>query len=173
MTFQAPSKPTSTFFAKVRNQSVFALGIVLIELWYARALRELGAITNIQEPDAGPEYNEMAEFSIAKRLSEEIYREAGDSMGTPSADAFFCEFDQTNTSLEINKVIEALLEPLSEHLKAFCGGTIEVAFKNSGLWEMKVCHLVHADHLVSNDVMSCCMRRLWLQLLFLHFFTLH
>lgn len=124
-TSQSLFLPTSGFFARVRNPSVFALGIVLIELWYGRALRDLGATSNIQ----GPYHDEIAEFIRAKAL--EIYREAGEWYGDAVRRCIFCEFDQRDTSLETNKMIDGVHQgvyiPLLEHLKAFCGGTIEAA----------------------------------------------
>ena len=60
---------------EVRNQSIFALGIILIELWYNRPIECL-RIT--EDFDKNGEVNQITDFATARRLTEEIYREAGD-----------------------------------------------------------------------------------------------
>ena len=60
---------------EVRNQSIFALGIILIELWFNRPIE---ALRTADDLDKDGEVNQITDFATARRLTEEIYREAGD-----------------------------------------------------------------------------------------------
>ena len=124
---EAPWGPAVTFPVNIRNESVFCLGIVLIELWYGQPLRCLYA--PIDDPSPEPEQGKIADFIIAKSLLENVYRDAGDWYGDAVRRCIYCEFDLRDSSLETDKMIDAVHRgvylPLLEHLRAFCGGSLD------------------------------------------------
>ena len=109
--------------AEVRNQSIFALGVVLIELWFGKTLENLREMI-----DLGPrgEVNAITEFATTRRLSEAIYREAGEWYGDAVRRCIYCDFNQRCTSLDTETLKEAVhhgvVLPLESHLSLFCGG---------------------------------------------------
>ncbi|KAL8791922.1 MAG: hypothetical protein Q9195_005498 [Heterodermia aff. obscurata] len=113
-TSTAPSRqPTDSIglpSPEVRNQSIFALGIILIELWYNRPIENL-RIT--EDFDKNGEVNQITDFATARRLTEEIYREAGDW------------HNDLNLSSMREAVYQAVLAPLEESLRSFCGGAAD------------------------------------------------
>lgn len=111
---------------EVRNKSVFALGILLIELWFDQPLEDLR-----KPEDFGlhGQVNHITDFATARRLSEDIYREAGDWYGDAVRRCIFCEFDQRHNSLDSQAMMEAVhrgvVAPLEENLRSFCGRKVE------------------------------------------------
>ena len=109
--------------AEVRNQSMFALGIVLIELWFGKTLENLR-----ETKDLGPrgEVNAITEFATARRLSEAIYSDAGEWYGDAVRRCIYCDFNQRYNSLDTETLKEAVhrgvVLPLESHLSLFCGG---------------------------------------------------
>lgn len=69
------SDPIAPGSSEVRNQSTFDLGVLLIELWYHQPLE---ALRIPEDLDKDGEANQITDFVTARRLTEEIYREAGD-----------------------------------------------------------------------------------------------
>ena len=132
---------------EVRNQSIFALGIVLIELWYNQPIESLRITGDF---DKNGDVNQITDFATARRLTEEIYREAGDWYGLlyhlalrPSdlltarsvryghavRRCIYCDFDQRHNDLSLSSMREAVyqgvLSPLEENLRFFCGGAAD------------------------------------------------
>jgi hypothetical protein len=110
----------------VRNQTIFALGVVLIELWFGRPLETLRLPSDLGDHN---EANQITDFATARRLSEEIYSEAGDWYGDAVRRCIYCEFDQRNTSLDAEALKEAVyrgvVSPLLDNLTSFCGGKLD------------------------------------------------
>jgi len=110
----------------VRNQTIFALGVILIELWFGKPLETLRLPTDLGE---NKEANQITDFATARRLSEEIYNEAGDWYGDAVRRCIYCEFDQRNTSLDAEALKEAVyrgvVSPLQKNLTSFCGGKLD------------------------------------------------
>lgn len=106
----------------VRNRSIFSLGIILIELWFGKSLKEHHLVTSgaMNDPDS------IAEKSkIARVVLDEVYQEAGLWYGDAVRRCLFCEFDQRDTSLKVLSMVEAVHQgvymPLLRYLNAFCG----------------------------------------------------
>jgi hypothetical protein len=81
----------------VRNPTIFSLGIILIELWFGQALETLRIPEDL---GANNTPNQFTDFATARRLTEEIYNEAGEWYGDAVRRCIYCEFDQRNTNLE-------------------------------------------------------------------------
>ena len=109
--------------AEVRNQSMFALGIVLIELWFGETFEDLRETIGL-----GPrgKVNAITDFATARRLSEAIYRDAGEWCGDAVRRCIYCDFNQRYSSLDAETLKEAVhrgvVLPLESHLSSFCGG---------------------------------------------------
>ena len=109
--------------AEVRNQSMFALGVVLIELWFGKPLENLREMI-----DLGPrgEANAVTDFATTRRLSEAIYNDAGEWYGDAVRRCIYSDFNQRYTSLDTETLKEAVhrgvVLPLESHLSLFCGG---------------------------------------------------
>lgn len=126
-----PRRPTDepSPSPQVRNKSIFALGVLLIELWFGQLLEDL---RKPEELDSHGQVNNITDFATARRLSEEIYREAGDWYGDAVRRCIYCEFDQRHNSLDSQTLKDAVhrgvVAPLEENLTSFCGGTLESLF---------------------------------------------
>lgn len=117
-----PDNPTP--LREVRNQSTFALGLVLTELWFGKPVDHLRGSNN---PDISNEPNDIIDFATVESLSDVIYDEAGDWYGDAVRRCIRCEFDQRSDSLESEGLKEAVhrmvVSPLEKNLSAFCGGS--------------------------------------------------
>ena len=125
---------------EIRNQSIFALGILLIELWYSRTIESLRIAEDL---DKNGEVNQITDFAAARRLIDEIYSDAGDQYGSSHylhqtllnarssryghavRRCIYCEFDQRHNDLSHSSMREAVyrgvLSPLEANLRSFCG----------------------------------------------------
>lgn len=123
-----PSRPTDepSPGPEVRNKSIFALGVLLIELWFGQSLEDL---RKPEDYGSHHQVNHITDFSTARRLSEDIYREAGDWYGDAVRRCIYCEFDQRHNSLDSQALKEAVhrgvVAPLEENPTSFCGGKLE------------------------------------------------
>ncbi|MCJ1423360.1 hypothetical protein MMC29_001243 [Sticta canariensis] len=123
-----PRRPTdeSSPSPEVRNKSIFALGILLIELWFGQPLEDL---RKPEDFGSHSQVNHVTDFATARRLSEIIYREAGDWYGDAVRRCIYCEFDQRHNSLDSQALKEAVhrgvVTPLEKNLTSFCGGKLE------------------------------------------------
>ncbi len=123
----APPEPLRTAPSHgVRNQSIFALAIILTELWFGKPIDHLRAT---KDPDPQIEDRDVTDFATIKGLLELIYEEAGDWYGDAVRRCLHCEFDQRYESLDKEALKEAVHDrvvgPLEQHLHYFCGGTLE------------------------------------------------
>lgn len=100
-----------------QNQSLFSLGVVLVELWFGRRLEDL----RIEEDGDG--IGGMTEYVTAWRLIREISEEAGEKYGD-AVRRCIIGLDHRNASLETddfkNEVHMKVVSPLVENLESFC-----------------------------------------------------
>lgn len=78
----------------IRNQTLYALGVCLIELWYGKPM------SGLHMPGDGPSDDPMTEWRMADRLVEELYDEAGDWYGDAVRRCIRCNFDRRGSSLD-------------------------------------------------------------------------
>lgn len=97
----SPSSPIPASMGRIiRNQTLYALGVSLIELWYGKALHEL------QKPEDGPpktgdaKIDIMTEWNTADRLVDGLYSEAGGKYSEAVRRCIRCDFDRRASSLE-------------------------------------------------------------------------
>jgi hypothetical protein len=84
----------------IRNHSLYALGIALIELWYGKTLSVLHEDTDGRKSTGMPETDFMTELQTAHRLALDIYNEAGDKYGDAVTRCIRCNFESRSSSLE-------------------------------------------------------------------------
>ena len=90
---------------QIRNESLFALGITLIELSLKQNISEL------RIPEDGPATDPMTNFKTASRLVDDVYNESGDQYGDVVQRCLMCPFnlrDLRNYDLD-NKEFEKLV----------------------------------------------------------------
>ena len=78
------------FNLQFRNESLFALGITLIEL----ALRQ--NISELRIPEDGPPTDTLTNFRTASRLVDDVYDESGDQYGDVVQRCLHCPFNLRN-----------------------------------------------------------------------------
>ena len=107
----------------VRCNSLFCLGITLIELWYWRSLESLGAIHSPQKSSETLVLDITAEYCIAVKMIEKLYGDAGEDYGN-IVKCCITELGHRDTHLEDagfkNEVYVKLIRPLEEYIKTFC-----------------------------------------------------
>ena len=101
----------------IRNQTLYALGVSLIELWYGKPLHELHL------PEDGPldtgdaRVDLMTEWNIADRLVDELYSEAGGKYSDAVRRCIRCDFDRRASSLEDSAFQRAVYQGVVSQLK--------------------------------------------------------
>ena len=83
--------------AVVRNEILFALGVVLIELCFRQPFEDFRAPEDLN-PDGTR--HAASDFLTATRLLDEVYETAGIRYGDAVRRCILCEFDQRKTSLK-------------------------------------------------------------------------
>ena len=126
---ESPQPPSKTVLTQgIRNQSLFSLGVVLIELHFGQTLESLHPGTDGIDNNGTSAAKNLVS---AIQLLDDVYRQAGDWYGDAVRRCLYCDFDQRNTSLEDNAMNEAVFRgvilPLRDHLKALCGGQLDDA----------------------------------------------
>ena len=108
-----------------RNQSIFALGVLLIELWFGKPLDQLR-----DAEDLGPQnqVNDITDFATTSRLVETVYKEAGSCYGEAVSRCISCEFEQRSSNLDTESFKQAVhsgvISQLEKNLDFFCGGNL-------------------------------------------------
>ncbi|KAL9122471.1 MAG: hypothetical protein Q9187_000981 [Circinaria calcarea] len=105
----------------VRNETLFALGIVLIELCLGQALESM---RSPEDPlDANQKPNVLTDLSTSERLLDTVYMEAGKRYGDAVRRCIYCEFDQRRTTLDNDEfrqaVYDGVVAPLEDDMKDF------------------------------------------------------
>ena len=111
-------------FPGLRNQTIFRLGTILIELCLGQTLESL---RSAQDPlDANGRMNILTEWSTATRLINDVAMEAGHRYGDAVRRCVFCDFDQRSSSLDNGEFRQALyngvVAPLEDVWRDFSGG---------------------------------------------------
>jgi hypothetical protein len=115
---ESPSKP---YPFQSRNPAVFALGILLIELCFAKTFKTLRRETSLP---GWTSQNSVPDYVVAEALLEGVYEEGGDRYGHAVRRCIRCEFDSRSNSLDsetfLEKVHEKVVILLQEDLSNFC-----------------------------------------------------
>ncbi|KAH8690916.1 hypothetical protein BGW36DRAFT_364465 [Talaromyces proteolyticus] len=84
----------------IRNRTLYALGISLIELWYGKPLPELYKPEDGPQGTGDPRIDLMTGWNTADRLVDELYSEAGGKYSDAVRRCIRCDFDRRSSSLE-------------------------------------------------------------------------
>lgn len=101
----------------IRNQTLFALGVSLIELWYGRPISEL------HQPEDGllntgdVLTDLMTQWAVADRVVDELYSEAGAKYSDAVRRCIRCDFDHRASSLEDTTFQKAVYQGVVHQLK--------------------------------------------------------
>jgi len=106
-------------FSPVRNEALFALGIVLIELCLGQPLENL---RRPEDPlDTRSQPNAMTDWETACRLMESVEMESGKRYRDAVRRCIWCDFDQSTTTLDNDEfrlaVYNGVVAPLEEDMK--------------------------------------------------------
>ena len=109
----------------VRNETVFALGVILIELCLGSALENMRSEEDLGD-DGTP--NSLTDYMTARRLVSEVYEEGGGRYGDAVRRCIHCEFDQRNASLDVEafrqSFYQGVIQPLEDDWTDFCSMNI-------------------------------------------------
>ncbi|ORY02186.1 hypothetical protein BCR34DRAFT_605666 [Clohesyomyces aquaticus] len=116
---QLPQSPQSPNLMSriIRNRTLYALGVSLIELWYSKPIRELYC------PDDGSPYSGNAsvdlltEWNTANRMVDDLYSDAGAKYGDAVRRCIRCEFDRRTNSLDDVAFQQAVYQGVVAELK--------------------------------------------------------
>ena len=105
-------------FSLIQNKSIFALGVVLIELCFGRTLEDL---REAQDEEACGVAN--ADYVAARRLSDIIYKQEAGRYSDAVRRCIRCEFDQTTANLDDvafrRAVYRGVIAPLEDISREF------------------------------------------------------
>ena len=106
----------------IRNETLFALGVVLIELCLRKSFDDLHVAEDLNSDGTK---HAASDFLAADRLLDDVYDQAGKRYGDAVRRCVRCEFDERSTSLEDNSfrraVYETVIAVLEEDVKQFFG----------------------------------------------------
>jgi len=113
--------PSKSYPFQSRNPAVFALGILLIELCFAKTFKTLRRETSLP---GWTSQNSVPDYVVAEALLESVYEEGGDRYGHAVRRCIRCDFDSRSNSLDsetfLEKVHEKVVILLQEGLSNFC-----------------------------------------------------
>ncbi|KAK4550246.1 hypothetical protein LTR36_003213 [Oleoguttula mirabilis] len=121
-TQQSSSGPLQYFASSpsIRNETVFALGLLLIELCMRRPFDELVLPSDLN-PDGTK--HPASDYFAANRILDQIYAEAGLAYGDAVRRCVLCEFDYRKTDLEdgafCKRVYDGVLSVLEQEAGHF------------------------------------------------------
>lgn len=123
---QSTQASTKSIFMP-QNQSLYSLGIVLMELWYGQRLEDLRIET---DGNGIGDVTNMTDYMTARRLIDEIPEDAGEKYGD-AVRRCINGLDHRSSSLEKddfkNEVHMKVVSPLVENLESFCAmGLVEL-----------------------------------------------
>jgi hypothetical protein len=103
----------------IRNRTLYALGISLIELWYGKPLSELYKPEDGPQASGDPRIDLITGWNTADRLVDELYSEAGEKYSDAVRRCIRCDFDRRSSSLEDaafqNDVYQGVVAQLKEN----------------------------------------------------------
>lgn len=116
---QSIQEPTNPIFVP-HNQSLFSLGVILIELWHGKRLEDL----RIEADRSGISgVADMTDYITARRLIDGISEDAGEKYGD-AVRRCISGLDHRSSSLEKedfkDQVHIKVVSPLVENLESFC-----------------------------------------------------
>jgi hypothetical protein len=101
----------------IRNQTLYALGVALIELWYGKSLAELRKEGDGPSGVGGEQLDFMTEWNVADRLVDDLYSEAGGKYSDAVRRCIRCDFDRRASSLEDAQFQRAVYQGVVTQLK--------------------------------------------------------
>ena len=111
----------------VRNETLFSLGILLIELCLGQSFESLRSPEDPLNAQKTPDI--FTDWSAANRLLGSVYGEAGARYGDATRRCIRCEFDERETTLDNEnlrqKFYDGVIIPLEDDVKAFEGKPID------------------------------------------------
>lgn len=107
--------PSSNSISIIRNETIFALGVTLIELCLCQTLEDMRDEEDLAD-DGLP--NSLTDYMTARRLVNEVYDEGGRRYGDAVRRCINCEFDQRNASLDVEafrlSFYQGVVQPLED-----------------------------------------------------------
>ncbi|TAQ87577.1 hypothetical protein B7494_g4086 [Chlorociboria aeruginascens] len=111
-------------YRPIRNKTLFALGVLLIELHFGKSLDKL-RVPDDKGIEAVDTANSMSDWNTADRLVDSLYFEAGFRYGNAVRRCIRCDFDRQGTNLNDDGFREVVYRRvvvlLEEDLKDFMG----------------------------------------------------
>lgn len=101
----------------IRNQTLYALGVSLIELWYSKPLQELYQPEDGPRATGDPRVDLMTQWHTADRLVDELYNDAGAKYTDAVRRCIRCDFDRRASSLEDSAFQKAVYLGVVSQLK--------------------------------------------------------
>jgi hypothetical protein len=96
----APANLPSAIRLTIRNQTLYALGVSLIELWYGQRLSDMHAPEDGLAGTGDAHTDLMTEISTADRLVEDLYNDAGAKYAGAVRRCIRCDFDHRSSTLK-------------------------------------------------------------------------
>lgn len=118
-----PQNPTAPIQSLpiVRNETIFALGVILIELCLGSGLESLRSAEDLCNDGTA---NSLTDYLTARRLVNEVYDEGGGRYGDAVRRCIHCEFDQRKVSLDVEafrqSFYQGVVQPLEDDWMDFC-----------------------------------------------------
>lgn len=101
----------------IRNQTLYALGVALIELYYRKPIAELHQAADGPQNTGNEILDLLTEFKTADRLAEALLSEAGARYSDAVRRCIRCDFDQRASSLEDAKFQKAVYQGVVAQLQ--------------------------------------------------------
>ncbi|OSS47845.1 hypothetical protein B5807_06485 [Epicoccum nigrum] len=101
----------------IKNRPLFALGIMLIELWYGKSLNELHEEADGPQSDANAQVDFITRFNTADRLADELADDAGKKYSDAVGRCVRCDFRLRTNSLEHVELQRAVFQGVVSQLK--------------------------------------------------------
>ena len=113
-------------YNNIRNQTLFSLAILLMELCFGQALESLRSPEDPLNANGLPDV--CTNWSTANRLLNSVYSEAGTRYGNATRRCIWCDFDERDPTLDNDafrqNFYNGVIAPLEEDVKAFHGVTL-------------------------------------------------
>ena len=108
------------------NKSLFALGLVLTELWFGKPIDHLRETADL---NVNGQVSALTDYATITRLVQTVQDDAGQWYGDAVRRCVHFDMNQRFNNLETETFKEAvhreIVLPLEENLSAFCGGSLE------------------------------------------------
>jgi hypothetical protein len=101
----------------IRNQTLYALGVALIELYYRQPMAQLHQDIDGPQNTGNAMLDLITEFKTADRLADALLSEAGARYSDAVRRCIRCDFDQRASSLEDLKFQKAVYQGVVSQLQ--------------------------------------------------------